>query len=265
MTARRRTREFLSVPKALREMPGVGWTAKALAAHLRFRQRDRETVSIGERRLATDLGMDTGTIGRARAEAERCGLIKILNRGERRRGQRFLYDARPVDTAESAPISQALLARGKCPGIAGTSAPESQALKCPQGAGTSAPEVQARKEVIKKNSAKKGKNCAADKPPPDPRIRAVIDAFSEAYTASTGNAYVVVWGKDSATVKRLLRQLDGAGVDPVAELQAATAAMLADAWGRERASIGLLAAQINTWRSKARPEQSREAHYASGF
>ena len=92
-----------------------------------------------------------------------------------------------------------------------------------------------------------------------------MDWFCATYKTATGNRYIVSGGKDGATVKRLLRQLDGDGRDPVAELQAATGAMLADPWGRERASIGLLAGQINTWRSKARPEQSRENRYASGF
>ena len=53
--------EFLRIPKVVREMPGVGWNAKAIACHLRFRQRDRDTVSIGARRLGADLGIDKDT------------------------------------------------------------------------------------------------------------------------------------------------------------------------------------------------------------
>jgi hypothetical protein len=62
-------------------------------------------------------------------------------------------------------------------------------------------------------------------------------------------------------VKRLLRKLDGDGRDPLVELQAAAEAMLADGWGRDRASIGLLSSQVNTWRKKApKPVGDKYAH-----
>jgi len=100
-----------------------------------------------------------------------------------------------------------------------------------------------------KNTKKKS---AADKPPPDPRVKIFIDFFVTAYAQAVGRPYIVAGGKDGATVKRLLAALDREGIDAAAELQRATRNMLADGWGRERANIGLLASQINTWRGQAR-------------
>jgi hypothetical protein len=98
------------------------------------------------------------------------------------------------------------------------------------------------------------KKSAADKPPPDPRVRDFVGWFCEAYQKVRGVKYFVQGAKDGAMVKRLLQTLSPE------ELKAAAQAMLADSWGSQRASIGLLSSQINAWRGqpqkaagKARP------------
>jgi DNA-binding transcriptional ArsR family regulator len=111
------------------------------------------------------------------------------------------------------------------------------------------------------------KNCAADKPPPDPRVKEFIDSFCQSYQEARGKAYIVTGSKDGATVKRLLAALDadtaGGGL---AELKRAALAMLADhKWGRERASIGLLSSQINTWRGNGHGKRGTGDGYANGF
>jgi hypothetical protein len=68
-----------------------------------------------------------------------------------------------------------------------------------------------------------------------------------------GRTYIVKHGKDGKTVKDLLGSMDGDGICALAELKAAARVMLADPWGRDRASIGLLASQINTWRGGGKP------------
>jgi hypothetical protein len=105
-----------------------------------------------------------------------------------------------------------------------------------------APEVLHGSTPVKYSNRARGKATT-----PDPRVKQFIDFFAKTYREALGREYVVTPGKDGATIKRLLRSVDGDGKDPVAELQRATGAMLADPWGRDRASIGLLAGQINTW------------------
>lgn len=96
---------------------------------------------------------------------------------------------------------------------------------------------------------------AADKPPPDPRVKLFIDFFTKAYSETLGRPYIVTGGKDGATAKRLLLKLDGVERCALAALKKAALNMLADDWGRERASVGLLSSQLNTWRGNgtARP------------
>ncbi len=105
---------------------------------------------------------------------------------------------------------------------------------------------------------------AADKPPPDPRVKEFIDGFCRSYQEARGQAYIVAGGKDGATVKRLLAALDadtaGGGLG---ELQRATRAMLADSWGRPRATIGLLSSLINTWRGNGK--RATADVYRKGF
>jgi hypothetical protein len=100
---------------------------------------------------------------------------------------------------------------------------------------------------------------------PDPRIKVFIDWFCATYKATLGRDYVVVGAKDGATIKRLLRSLSPD------ELQRAARNMLADSWGKDRASIGLLGSQINTWRGEVkqspagRPGTFTPAQPAAGY
>lgn len=94
-------------------------------------------------------------------------------------------------------------------------------------------------------------NNAAGKPPPDNRIKEFIGWFSQEFAKAQGRPYIVSGGKDGATVKRLLRSLDGNGRDALTELQQAARNMLADEWGKTKADIGLLGSKINSWRSPA--------------
>jgi hypothetical protein len=104
------------------------------------------------------------------------------------------------------------------------------------------------------------KRRAADKPPPDPRVNTFLDSFCKSYAEVLGRPYIVQDGKDGKLVKRLLKSLDGNGsADAPAELQRAAGNMLADSWGRERASIGLLVSQINTWRGGPTQRQTTRA------
>ncbi|MCX5670335.1 MAG: hypothetical protein NTU94_03300 [Planctomycetota bacterium] len=107
------------------------------------------------------------------------------------------------------------------------------------------------------SKTRRGKSAA----PPDPRVKTFIDWFTLTYQTVLGINYVVVGGKDGALVKGLLRNLDSDGRDPLVDLQAAAEAMLADKWGREHASIGVLSSQINEWRKKApKPVGDKYAH-----
>lgn len=111
------------------------------------------------------------------------------------------------------------------------------------------------------SSPKKKKARGKGAAPPDPRVKTFIDWFCKAHQTATGISYVICGAKDGALVKGLLRKLDGDGRDPLVDLQAAADAMFADGWGRERASIGLLSSQINTWRKKApKPVGDKYAH-----
>ena len=120
------------------------------------------------------------------------------------------------------------------------------------------------------NKRKKSK-CTTGKPPPDPRVKCFIDWFCQTYGETLGRPYVVNGGKDGATVKRLLKSLDAAGDgrDALAELERATANMLADLWAGPRADIGLLAGKINTWLGEpaqpGRRSERDEHHYDQGF
>lgn len=98
------------------------------------------------------------------------------------------------------------------------------------------PALGTHQDTKKRKTGKKG--AAA---PPDPRIKTFIDWFSEAYQAAQRRPYIVSYGKEGRLVKRLLQSLSPD------ELRAATRNMLADKWGKEKASIGLLSSQINTW------------------
>lgn len=102
-----------------------------------------------------------------------------------------------------------------------------------------------------KKSKKQKKLSPADASPPDPRVKSFLDFFENAYVEALGKPYIVNFAKDGATIKRLLRSLDGKCADPLADLQRAARNMLADSWARDRADIGLLAGKINSWLPRA--------------
>ena len=108
-------------------------------------------------------------------------------------------------------------------------------------------------------------NSATKKPSPtDPRVKVFIDRFSEIYESQVEQKYIVAGAKDGKIVKQLLKALDGKVTDPMAELERATRNMLTDQWGRSRASIGLLASQINTWRNGTAKTKPTGGNYPEG-
>jgi hypothetical protein len=104
--------------------------------------------------------------------------------------------------------------------------------------------------------AQKPKKPKKPKKPTDPRVKQLIDGFYRRYETAMGHKYIVQGGKDGTAAKRLLKALDAEGVDPWPVLVDATAAMFADKFWRGKASIAVLAAQINAFRSVATPPAS---------
>jgi len=99
---------------------------------------------------------------------------------------------------------------------------------------------------------KKAKKKSSALPTPDRRIKILIDRFYSAYKKVHGRAYVVSGAKDGKLLKQMLAALDAEKVaDSVVEITKATETMLADAWGKSNASIGLLSSQFNKWRGGA--------------
>lgn len=73
-------------------------SVKVLVAHLWFRQSmgQKETVSIGRRKLMQELGFTSNSVfTNARDRAEREGLLRIIDKGGRNR--RAIYDASPIN------------------------------------------------------------------------------------------------------------------------------------------------------------------------
>ena len=115
--------------------------------------------------------------------------------------------------------------------------------------------VQPTTETETATAGTKGKDNGP-KAAADPRIRSFLDFFCAAYLEAHGRKYLVARGKDAGIVKGLLARLDGNG-DGLPELKAAAAAMLADAkYGRDNASLAVLAGQINSWCAKAHKERT---------
>lgn len=113
------------------------------------------------------------------------------------------------------------------------------------------PPPSATKTKSNKGKKRRPKKKAPAKPT-DSRIRTFFDWWATAYKAAVGRDYLFAGAKEGKNVKDLLRKLgNGDGVtEPLAELQAAATTMLADRYGRENASIGLLTSQINQWRTR---------------
>ena len=153
-TSRRRaSNEFLRVPKPVREMRGVSWTAKALAAHLAFRQGSRATVAYGLRRLAAELGVARNTALRAVHEAAGAGLLRVTAAGN---GRRASYDARAATQGETVAESATV---GRSKGC-DTTVPETATLPS-QGLRRTVPESATRKESVKKVKQEREKARAA--------------------------------------------------------------------------------------------------------
>lgn len=114
------------------------------------------------------------------------------------------------------------------------------------------PRVRNRRKPMKNRlkNTRRAARAAADEPPPDPRIRFFIGHFCEAYEAALGRPYIVTGGKDGANVKRMLSALDRVEICALSALKQSAGRMLDDPWGRERASIGLLSSQLNSWRGE---------------
>ena len=164
------------------------------------------------------------------------GLARYL-----RPGRRGPHGSREyiVLAAGSAPESGALASAPESGTQAPASAPESDAQ-----APASAPESGAN---LKEKKEQKEKRKRRPKVPPDPRVAEFIDWFCEAYRSACGRGYIVQGSKDGGLVKGLLKRLDAADGDGLTAMKRAAEAMLADSWGKSRASVGLLASQINAW------------------
>jgi len=108
-------------------------------------------------------------------------------------------------------------------------------------------------EVLKRSTTGKySTRGAAACRPPDPRVKTFLHRFASEYKHTLGRDYIIVHKKDEKIVKSMLQALGGNGADPVDVLVDATRTMLADEWGREAASIGILLSQINRWRGGGR-------------
>jgi hypothetical protein len=159
--------EFLGVPLPLRELRGVSWPAKALVAHLRFRQGLGAEISKGVRKLADDLGMVPNTVCRALAEAAAYGLLRVVNQ-HAPRGCRRAYDVRnvlaaigawvhcPLNDQQSAATVATLLRRKKCRNGCGASVSGTATPDCISPCGASAAPLATRKG-FKDNGSKNGR------------------------------------------------------------------------------------------------------------
>jgi DNA-binding transcriptional ArsR family regulator len=237
------TARFFKLPATLAGRSDLPAGTKIVFAVIADRIGGNGICWPGVRRLAKDCGMSDKAVLANVARLEAAGLVAVERRGSGRSNRyRLASESAPESTAlgpvaasESAPESTAL-PKGKRSRKVNTGAPEGTALALRKGA---------HNQTDQLNQTRK--DSAAAKPPPDSRVKTFIDWFSTAYKTALGRPYIVAAGKDGAIVKRLLRGLNGDGQDPVAALQDAAGAMFADDWGRSRASIGLLASQINTW------------------
>jgi hypothetical protein len=175
----------------------------------------------------------------------------------------------PATTAEAGSGTTADTGSGAT-ADAGSTATAGSGTTADAGSGTTAKATAkaGRHQDIQEVKKGKKKAHAADRPPPDPRVKVFIDCFCADYQEAKGQAYIVAGGKDGATIKRLLAALDRdrAVVCGLAELKRAARAMLNDhKWGRENASLGLLCGQINKWRGNGRRHERRTQDFKNGF
>ncbi len=114
-------------------------------------------------------------------------------------------------------------------------------------------------KVPKGSTPAKNSNKGRRKATPNPDVTTFLDFFCKTYAEKLDRPYIVTGGKDGTIIKRLLQSV------PLEELQQAARNMLADAWGKDRASIGLLSSQINTWRGKSSAGKGQSNDYSNGF
>ena len=184
----------------------------------------------GVRRLAKCTGTKShDTVENGLLALERAGLVVIDRRGKGKLNHYRL--SAPPDGTVSPPQSAP---------AGGTPRRHKRTTRrytgVPAG-GTEAHRLAVQNQTDPLNQTKESRRKA----PPDPRVREFIDWFAAEYHRALGRTYIVTGGKDGATAKRLLKSLS------LDQMKQATASMLSDQWGRQKASIGLLASQINAW------------------
>jgi len=240
---------------------GLPLGALVLWGMIRHDMPDAERpVEVSEKELAQRFGVARRTLGRWLTDLKVQGWLV----SESRAGFSSFYRALLSD--EKAGGGTTPVSRPLDTDVQGGTTPVSRPLDTDVQGGTtpvSRQQLRTRRDerAAQKKRTRRGKGAA----PPDPRVKTFIDWFCKAHQTATGTSYVVCGAKDGALIKGLLRKLDGDGRDPLVDLQAAAEAMLADKWGKDRASIGLLSSQINTWRKKGGQAKAPGAKYAGGF
>ncbi len=238
---RARSRRFVKLRLDVLARPDVTASAKLILASIEDRIGDNGYAWPGIRRLARDCGLNPKTVVRGVRKLVDRELLIVERRGN---GQSNRYRLPEPTVPQDGALPKVTRSQNATGG-----APEN---------GTEAIPFLPQNQTEPLSQTKRGARRKSATPP-DPRIGDFLNWFCETYQQAKGIAYVVQGGKDQATVKRLLRS-----VTPE-ELQQASQAMLADAWGGERAAIGLLASQINTWRGKRTMKGHAQDDYARGF
>jgi hypothetical protein len=221
--------------------PDLTPAAKLIWAAIADHARGNGSAWPGIRRLARNCGVNVKTVNKAVGKLKERELLIVEHRGN---GRSNLYRL-PDQTVPESTAPPKLERSQNVP----TGAPK-------RGALAHHLVVHKQREPLKQRRESARRKAAA----PDPRIKQFIDWFAGEYKTSQDRTYIVLGGKDGATIKRLLQSLS------LSELQEAAKNMLADTWGKDRASIGVLASQINTWRGKKPRSKERTDHdYSKGF
>ena len=211
--------------------------------------KDRDEVSLSQ--IANVAGMGRPHVARALATLRKLGLVGQVP-GKGQSVVRWAVWPPPLAVADSGTAAKAIATSGNST-VAG--AGSRTVAKAAAGAGTHQDTKKRKKD--NKNS-KKG---AAGKPPPDSRVKVFLGFFCSEYKATRGQEYIVSGGKDGALVKRLLKALDGQAICGLFGLKKAARYMLDDGWASDKASVGLLASQINTWRGNGQHGSQSKGRY----
>lgn len=177
----------------------------------------------GVKTLAKETGTDHTTVLRSIGHLEAAGALQVERRGK---GKVNHYR---LTSREMQPVAK-----------------HDQSRNTTSASRETQPQVVAKCESRRKTKART-KGARRKAPAPDPRVKRFIDWFAAEYLRAQGRAYILAGAKDGGLVKTLLGRLEGNGHDPLALLQQATKRMMMDEWGGSRASIGVLASQINLW------------------